>query len=63
MAKVLNYANGLPRHTATGQTLYVRMPCSAKASPGHIHCELCRREAGGYFTRQPRVVEKGGGLF
>jgi len=46
-------ANGLPRATGTGQQLYVRNGCTKPPRRGHILCEECRRDAGGYYVRKP----------
>jgi len=46
-------ANGMPRSTGTGQQLYVRNACTLPRLRGHILCEGCRRDGGGYYVRQP----------
>lgn len=45
-------ANGTARF-ADGKEQRVNDPCHAPAVPGHIHCNGCRHEQGGYT--QPKV--------
>lgn len=54
-ARIRICANGTPRY-ADGKVQRVSDPCNRPALAGHIHCEPCRRDAGGYPARSARPV-------